>query len=282
MKPTKKAKITARAISSLGLEIINWDLGGQKSFRKLYLENTTKYFSDVETIFYIIDIQDSERFQESLQYLKDIVNTIIELKQKETRFLILFHKNDPDIRKKADVVKNIKSLKDLIIQISSEISFSFYETSIYDQPSLQKAFSDGVISISNKSKVIQKLLTDYMGQTFNSATVLLDRNNFIIASRATKKEYEKICEKIAPRLSYNLEKLEMQDLDIVDIVLRFNFTIEEYENGKEGMVFIKQIDFMNERLYLVALCLNHKVKTRSYELLPVLANNLKEILVTFN
>lgn len=262
----------------LGLEIVNWDLGGQENFRSVYIQKYEKYFSTVQTIFYVIDIQDARRFEETHNYLKSIVEIMHKLHQKDTHFLILLHKCDPDIRDDDDTEKNIVFLQEQIAKESPDISFLFYTTSIYDEPSLYKPFSDGVIAFSHKSKMIEALLKDYMGKSFNSATVILDEHNFIIASRATKMEYETICQEIAPRLSLGLEKLEKLDIDTIDIVIRFTSKFPESDDQREGMVFLKKIDLKEERLYLVALCLNHKVKTRSYDLLPMLASDLRELL----
>ncbi len=281
IKPTKKAKITAQKFLLLGLEIINWDLGGQENFRNIYLQKFEKYFSDVQTIFYVIDIQDSDRFDEAKNYLSSIVDIMIRLNQKDTHFLILLHKCDPDIRDEENILKNINLLQKQIEKANPNISFLFYSTSIYDEPSLYKPFSDGVIAFSHKAKMVETLLRDYMGKSFNSATVILDEHNFIIASRATKPEYETICEEIAPRLTPSMEKLETLNIDTIDIVVRFTSVFPESDEYREGMVFLKKIDLKEERLYLVALCLNHKVKTRSYDLLPQLASNLRELLESY-
>ena len=73
LKPTIKAKV----VNILGFSC--WDLGGQVSFRKIYLEHKWKYFSYIQSIFYIIDIQNKERFEEALKYLKEIINVILEI-----------------------------------------------------------------------------------------------------------------------------------------------------------------------------------------------------------
>lgn len=282
LKPTIKSKVVTQKISLLGLEISNWDLGGQTSYRKTYLEHKSKYFSYLQSFFYVIDIQNKERFEEALKYLKELVNVILEITPDFTQFLILFHKNDPDIKNKTEIMNNINFLEKEIKDINQNINFSIYETSIYDESTLIRAFSDGSISITQKSKLIQNLLKEYTKTTYSSAAVLLDQHSFIIASRSTKESYQQICESIAPRLAYALEKLEEWDINTLDIVTNIEFSHEDSVNGKEGIIFLRKLDVMNERLYLISLCLNKKIKARSYEYLPILANNIKNLLENFH
>ena len=259
VKPTIKAKRTVHNNSLLGTSIIRWDLGGQKSYRKIYLGDKSKYFTEMQSIFYVIDIQASDNFQ----------------------FLILLHKCDPDIKKNEEILENISYFETKISSIIKGIKFSIFKTSIYDDPSLLKAFSDGAFYATHKSNMFQTLLKDYMSKTYNSSTLLLDQNCFIIASRSTDEDYQRICESIAPRLTQALEKLEEWDISTIDIVTNIEFSQKHSESHKEGIIFLRKLDINNTRFYLVALCLNKNVKNKSYEYLPLLADNLKNLLESF-
>jgi len=215
-----------------------------------------------------------------LTYLKEIVNGIIELNPELSRFLILIHKLDPDLQSNKEILENIQYLENRIKNINPEINFAFYKTSIFDDLSLIKAFSDGAISITQRSKLIHTLLKEYTKKTFSSAAVLLDQQSFIIASRSTNESYQQICESIAPRLAYTIEKLEDWDIDTVDIVTNIRFP-ESVEANREGIIFLRKLDVKNERLYLVSLCLNKKIQVKSYEYLPQLAENLKNLLESY-
>ena len=282
LKPTYQADITSQQLSSfLGFEVSNWDLGGQEGYRKTYLENKERFFTDIRTMFYVIDIQDPERFNEAVEYLQKVVNTVMELNPDYQEFFVLLHKVDPDIKNDKEIFKNLDIIQDKINALETEAKFSFYITSIHDDSSLIKPFSDGVISVSRKAKLIQTLLKEYTTKTFNSAAVLLDRHCFIIASRATKVDYERICQEIAPRFSQAIERLEDWEINPLDIVTNIEFPISDSENNKEGIIFLRKLDINGERLYLIALCLNKKIKAMSYEYLPLLAKNLKNLLETY-
>ena len=282
VKPTIKAKRTIYSNSLLGTKIVRWDLGGQKSYRKIYLGNKSKYFTEMQSIFYVIDIQAPEKFEEALVFLKDIINITSKSHLSNFQLLILLHKCDPDIKNNKDIVNNINYLEKKILLFIREIKFSILKTSIFDEPSLLKAFSDGAFYTTHKSEMFQTLLKDYMGKTYNSSTLLLDQNCFIIASRSTNPAYQKICEAIAPRLTQALEKLEEWDINTIDIVTNIEFPEKHSEFQKEGIIFLRKLDMGESRLYLVTLCLNKKVKIKSYEYLPILANNLKNLLKSFD
>jgi len=257
VKPTIKAKRTFFTNSLLGVSIIRWDLGGQKGYRKIYLENKSKYFTDMQSIFYVIDIQSSEHFKDDLIYLKDIVNIMSPSHQDNFQFLILLHKCDPDIKKTKNIMTKINYLKIKIPTIINDLKFTIYTTSIYDEPSLLKAFSDGVFYATHKSKMFQT------------------------ASRSTNENYQRICESIAPRLTQALEKLEEWDINTIDIVTNIEFPEKHSDFQKEGIIFLRKMDISNTRFYLLALCLNKNVKIKSYEYLPLLANNLQNLLESF-
>jgi len=279
--PTIKAKRTSHTNKLLGISITRWDLGGQKSYRKIYLDNKSKYFTDMQSIFYVIDIQRQDKFDEALNYLKDIINIVIDNHPENFQLLILLHKYDPDIKNKKEMKDNIQFLESNIKSIIKNLKYSLYRTSIYDDSSLLKTFSDGVFSATEKSKLLQSLLRDYMSKTYTSSTLLLDQNCFIIASRATDEAYQEICEAIAPRLTNALEKLEEWDIDTKDITTNIEFPQNTLEQSREGIIFLRKLEINNDRLYLIALCLNKRIQNRSYEYLPILAANLKNLLESF-
>ncbi len=282
VKPTIKAKRTLHTNALLGTMTIRWDLGGQKGYRKIYLGNKSKYFTEMQSIFYVIDIQAPEKFEEALVFLKDIISISSESHPDNFQLLILLHKCDPDIKNNTTIVNNINYLENKISSFIKDIRFSVLKTSIYDEPSLLKAFSDGAFYATHKTEMFQTLLKDYMGKTYNSSTLLLDQNCFIIASRSTNPAYQEICEAIAPRLTQALEKLEEWEINTIDIVTNIEFPEKHSEFQKEGIIFLRKLDISEIRLYLVTLCLNKKVKIKSYEYLPILADNLKNLLESFD
>ena len=89
--PTKGVVRMKFGTSNLSLFI--WDLGGQEEYRERYLNNPEQYFVQLDLLIYVIDIQDPERFEESLEYLDNILDSLVMLE--ESPYVLLFiHKYD--------------------------------------------------------------------------------------------------------------------------------------------------------------------------------------------
>ena len=71
MLPTRR--IARDAFRFLGLEFIRMDFGGQSQYREEYLKNPTKYIDGTDLIFYVIDVQDFNRYVETIDYLDQIL-----------------------------------------------------------------------------------------------------------------------------------------------------------------------------------------------------------------
>lgn len=88
-------------INIVNLEDINsqfsiWDFGGQAQYRADYLENMDKYITGVDKIIFVLDVQDIERYELALQYLKDIVDCI-KINEQNIDFSVFLHKFDPNL-----------------------------------------------------------------------------------------------------------------------------------------------------------------------------------------
>ncbi len=93
LKPTRGIK--NRDFEFLGMQIAEWDLGGQKVYRRAYLnKDPEKIFGKTEILLSFIDIQDKKRVSEALEYLKDIHDLMESLNIKPSIY-IFFHKYDP-------------------------------------------------------------------------------------------------------------------------------------------------------------------------------------------
>jgi len=142
LKPTKGLK--REIIEDSDLELFIWDMGGQKQYREKYLKNPDQYFLQIDLLIYVIDIQDSARFEESFEYFEKIIDSLIKLEEKP--YIIIFlHKYDPDLAKDPTILLNIEflkeNLKDLFSRINYELENEIYLTSIYSLISNEPKFS---------------------------------------------------------------------------------------------------------------------------------------------
>lgn len=181
LKPTRGAQ--RRIFEFMGKEIAEWDLGGQISYRISYLKNPGKYFDDTEIVVYVIDVQNRVRIPESISYLKDVVEQFRKLEIAPPMYIFL-HKYDPALRRNA-----LNEMKNLELEIKEKIKKSveykeiyYYNTSIYDLPSIIKAMSQILLNIYPKSELIEKTIIEFGKKTYSDGIVLLDDNSLIVGS----------------------------------------------------------------------------------------------------
>ncbi|MFX1297036.1 MAG: ADP-ribosylation factor-like protein [Promethearchaeota archaeon] len=130
LKPTQGANIVTIEENNLKFNI--WDLGGQKEYRLEYLDNLDKYLYEVDRFIYVIDVQDAERYDIALQYLKSVIEGF-KNKYKGVDFSIFLHKYDPIFEMRSNFNKNVdeKLIKPIKKLIPSDCNCKIYRTSIY-------------------------------------------------------------------------------------------------------------------------------------------------------
>lgn len=124
LMPTRR--IARDSFKFLGLDIIQLDMGGQRQYREEYLQNPEKYLSATDLIFYVIDVQDNDRYNEALDYLDRILLFFIE-EQTYPSIAVLFHKIDPDLPK-SEIIKinqRILALKQTLTRYSNDFDLFF-------------------------------------------------------------------------------------------------------------------------------------------------------------
>lgn len=126
--PTTKG--IERQIRTLqGEQIVFWDLGGQEVYRSQYFQDS-RIFTDASVIIYVLDIQDQERFDESLEYLLQILMIIKNLTT-APRVFVLFHKFDPE--KMKELRKNLFEATKVFKEVSKipSLQVTNFSTSIF-------------------------------------------------------------------------------------------------------------------------------------------------------
>ncbi len=140
LKPTRGVNRQEIKTGDFNLHI--WDFGGQKDHRMEYLQEPETYFFGVDLILYVIDVQDPQRYDDSIIYFDKIIENLIRLE--ETPYILAFiHKYDPDIRENNEVLLNIELIKDLIKSIlhNRNMNYEIHLSSIYSMISNEPEFS---------------------------------------------------------------------------------------------------------------------------------------------
>jgi len=152
LEPTKG--VNRQSFEKPNLDLFIWDFGGQKSYRDKYLKEPEKYFLQIDMLIYVIDVQDPERFDESFDYFRQILDILVILEEMPY-ILILIHKFDPDIKDDPKIKLNIELIKekmeDLFKNKEYDFNYETYLSSIYSKfskPEFSKYLKD-IISTNN-------------------------------------------------------------------------------------------------------------------------------------
>jgi small GTP-binding protein len=178
LKPT--IKVEYQRTQFLGQNVIFWDMGGQEKYREVYQQRKEIYFSETDLLLYVIDIQDRERFQSSLEYLDSILQFFIE-NGELVPIIITFHKYDPEIRAYEEINKDVHYLRELILDKYPEFEFLFQQTSIYDIISIVQLISYGLSVFDKKFFELSLLLQSQLTKFDCLSLILFDHNGIIIS-----------------------------------------------------------------------------------------------------
>ncbi|MHA1696947.1 MAG: ADP-ribosylation factor-like protein [Candidatus Helarchaeota archaeon] len=211
--PTKGAVQDQLRVSNVN--IILWDLGGQKLYRKIYLREPERFFFDTSAVIYVIDIQDEERFDESLDYLQKIVKIFHFLKE-SPYFLVLMHKYDPDLELEPRYKIFIEDLSKKVSKILSdaEIEFEIQVSSVYKDITVFNSFSDLVRRFADLdvSNTINTILLNHAKQINVDNLILVDNSGIKLGESVKDPETGKLLYGLTVT---NLEELIIRGLDQV-------------------------------------------------------------------
>ncbi len=177
--PTMGASI--KTYNPMGITAHVWDLGGQLKYRQKYLDEYAKYFERASVLFYVIDVQAEELFKESLNYLKEIIESLTKLNLSSVFIAILFHKYDPHLRGK-EIEPKLKTLWEKVQKIVGKFMFSVYKTSMYDSHTIFQAFSEGVLHPFTEAQVLAKRLQELASEFKCPAATILNDEGYVYAS----------------------------------------------------------------------------------------------------
>lgn len=133
LRPTKGLSVEEFKNDQQGM--VCWDLGGQAQYRKKYLKDFSRYLKETEKIIFVIDVQDTNRYDLALEYLEGLIEV---LKNSECfiEISLFLHKFDPNLINKEDF-KNLfhKINTELVNKIKTIIpdtfNYNLFKTTIY-------------------------------------------------------------------------------------------------------------------------------------------------------
>jgi len=267
LAPTKG--IERSSFKIFGYQVSAWDLGGQETYRKSYLQKNI-FFESTDLILYCVDVTTPQNYELALDYYKNILEIFEDLKQSPPIILFL-HKVDPDIKNKPEVRQSIEKLTKMFQDVSTNFEVKVFETSIYDETRLIGAFSYGLRRLSTKTEILSSHLADFAKKIMASAVILLNQNGYLIAEYASNQLSAFSCQSVSTQSMYMYLLMKEKNIQPEKITVDL----------KDEFIIFKAVTMEDENFFMV---FSSKV-SRSLELFqenfPKFAESTKDIFKLF-
>ena len=273
--PTKGvARTEEKIFEEQNSKISLWDLGGQKKYRDMFIEQRKVYLYNVDLLFYFIDIQDSERISEAIELFGTVIDSLIELEEFPP-IIICLNKFDPDIKNAKDIKKNIKTVNEKIKEISERFFVKIFQTSIFDHWSLVSAYSFGLSQLSPNRELFENQLKQFAKKISSDAILLLNENGIILSNFSKSGISEKVFEISAPHFQTLYKTFKEFKL------LKQDFLISSGITSESKKVIFKRIPVEKYNLYLLLFLEKELNMDKIDKNLPKLSKNLNELIQTY-
>ncbi len=176
LKPT--LKVERSSFQFLDHIIYQNDFGGQRKYVDEYLAHKVRYLSGIDLLYFVIDIQDSLRFEEAYKFLEEVLAFFKEMKY-SIPIMILYHKFDPKLKEDPTIVNNRLRLQDMLKPLQENFEIHYYETSIFAVKSIIHAISKGIYFLYDHTVAIQKFVDDMVKKMDNVMALLIFEQNGI-------------------------------------------------------------------------------------------------------
>ena len=191
LTPTKG--VQRKEIVTSDMALILWDFGGQEEYRDVYLSNPEKYFLKVDLVIYVIDLQDSDNFEKSISYFKQILEVFNKLEE-NPYILIFIHKFDPDVKDDPEIILNVELIKDMVKEVFQDrklFEYDIYFSSIYSAIANEPKFSRYLKNTMQKTATLSDMKMEGMGIVLESTL-----NGIIRLSESVLAQYNELDRRI--------------------------------------------------------------------------------------
>ena len=225
-------------------EINFWDMGGQLQYRKEYETHPQRFFGGTNLCIYVIDIQDKDTFEKSLEYLHYIHNFFQE-NEMNIPLIVALHKTDPEAREKPELVDNVDFLIEKLMVI--ENIQQFIQTSIYDILSIIELISTSITSIDPRVKNIKEYFGIKLPELGCDTLILFDENGVLISEEYSGNIDPQVYLNIIGTINddiIKLKKLDVAEEEFASQVSKITDTLSHH---------LYQIDLKNASFYISAI-----------------------------
>lgn len=266
VKPT--LGVSRESMELLGEDLFFWDFGGQDIYRDRYLSQPDKYFNNITYVFYVVDIQDKFLLDVSVEYFKLALEQLNQYSNVE-KFVILFHKADPDLKTVQQAVEIQDAFLSEIRPILKKQNKQpeTYQTSIYDPFSIITAFSRTLIPKEELPEKVSEMLADFCENYHIAYSIIFTDQFFEVGNYMVDERMTSILENFFEDIkSYNGSE------DVIEVLYEDVQVISsEFTIPHEGMAlnFYLVIGFYDEQSIFGKDRLNHVIDK--------LADNFKKL-----
>ncbi len=229
LKPT--IKVDYSAFNFLNWDINIWDMGGQIKYRQIYINNPF-YFEETNYLYFLIDIQDELKLEESVLYLSEIVKIYRELKY-SNEIIVCFNKFDPKFKDNKEYIERTEMIKNLITTQNNDLKFKFFNTSYYDVSSLSLAISYSLNQLLRLDKLNARLKSLVEEHECNHALVYTNSGIIIADYYKEIMDMHEFTEEIYSKINDDLEFFQRLADEKVNIDERLTFSKNTTEYVKK-------------------------------------------------
>ncbi|MFX1256814.1 MAG: ADP-ribosylation factor-like protein [Promethearchaeota archaeon] len=286
LKPT--VGVDVKSIEALGTNIFLWDLGGQSKSRQKYLEKSQIYLYETDLLFYFIDIKNSNRFEESFEYLQKIKINLEKFNQ-NTPIIYVLSKGDKDILDSKEIKENIKFVRSKLANIDSKDDLDIHITSIFSIFSILRAFSSGISKLSPNRELINYNLKNFSNRTGVYLSLLLNNEGLVLADYYSEKTVNLIKSPISEELTDKENLRNIFEVAAPQFTMLFKIfskfkALQEDEAIFEianSVVLLKKVQIADYIMFILFLMKEENKKKRINELLPDFLYRTSDLLLRY-
>jgi len=255
-------------------QISIWDLGGQRQYRKKYIEQSKIYLYNVDLLFYVLDIQNTERIEECIDLFKQIIESLKNLEEFPP-IVVCLNKFDPDLKDSEEILANQKHMTEEIKKSTDKFFVKIFNTSIFDHWSLISAYSYGLAQLSPNRDLFRNQLKLFSKKTNSEALLILNENGIILSNYSKDEISGKVFEISAPHFQTLYKTFKEFKL------LQHDFIVSSGITAKSKKIIFKKIKVNKYNLFLLFFMDEFNNMNKIEENLPDFTKNIDELIQTY-
>ena len=185
--------VSRQTMDFLGTSMICWDFGGQVAYRNMYLARPD-LFLESDLIIFVIDVLNSDRYDEALDYLYQIMHLVNDDTGNKPPLIVSMHKFDPDVADEEELLIKRAKLIDSIASKALDLQYNckFVNSTIFLRETVEQLFSIAIQEMHTSSYMLEYLIEEYTDKIGAKAAALMTNNSLVLATYSKEPGLENI------------------------------------------------------------------------------------------